>query len=496
MSPRKHSTALGRKQKLLRSASAAATPEARADTLLQAGIARHNHAKYLARYEKQLSKNAASPEKDKQPQTAKRCSGAGRRTVLTAEEELELREWVMKQRRGAARLAVSEKVVRMEAKRRWNIPASSMWVSGWMKRQRLCIRLRTTHKEINTERMQEVKQQYQNKMVRLFNTVSHHYIFNTDETAVFFDSPQSRTIDEVGAKSVEIGHTEHYADRISVILCVSCSGRLLPPLVVHTCDETTQFKKTGTYTITTFNTPSGGDAVPSMDLWLTHRSKGWLDGEMMCVWLEHMYGQGVSMFGIKPSETILFMDGCSAHHTPECEDTARRLGIRVECLPPNTTPVLQPCDQYVNALFKQYYQDEWFSWYKERGCKTYTNRNGKHSRLRKATQDDVNQWIANAAARLSVNSAAIRASWRDTHLSPPHLMRLPDAAWAQLTEMGGAATLSALNQRRPAYDGSMYDFPVTQRRKRQADAAAGSENQPPKKQPRPVNVVQPAWMRV
>ena len=40
-----------------------------------------------------------------------------------------------------------------------------------------------------------------------------------------------------------------------------------------------------------------------------------------------------------------------------------------------------------------------------------------------------------------------------------------------------------------------YESPVMQRRKRKAEVA-GSENQPPKKQPRPVNVVQPAWMRV
>ena len=124
--------------------------------------------------------------------------------MLTAEQEAELRDWVMEQRRSEARLAVSEKMVRIEARHRWGIPASSKWVNGWMERQRLCMRLRTTHKEIDTERMGEVKQQYQNKMARLFNTVSHHLIFNTDETAVFFDAPHNRTIDEIGARNVEI----------------------------------------------------------------------------------------------------------------------------------------------------------------------------------------------------------------------------------------------------------------------------------------------------
>ena len=163
----------------------------------------------------------------------------------------------------------------------------------------------------------------------------------------------------------------------------------------------------GTFTFKTFNTPSGGEAVPSVDMWITHRSKGWLDSEMMCVWLEHVYGQGVAFFGVHTSDSVLFMDGCSADHTEECEGTARRLGIQVERLPPNCTPILQPCDQYVNALFKQYYHEEWYEWYKLRGSKQYTKAGKKHSRLRKATQADVNQWIANATARLIANSSAI-----------------------------------------------------------------------------------------
>ena len=463
--------------------------------LSKAGIAPHNHGRYVTRYEQQLATNAASPKKERQPLTAKRLSGAGRRTALTAEEELELRAWVMQQRRSQARLAVSEVAVRMEANRRWGIPATSKWVNGWMKRQGLSMRLRTTHKEINTERMIEVKAQYQNKMAQLFNTVSYNRIFNTDETAVYYDAPHSRTIDEKGAISVEIGHTEHYADRISVVLCVSCSGRLLPPLVIHTCAEKKVYKKTGKYEYVNFDTPTGGETVPSVDMWLTHRNRGWLDGEMMCVWLEHMFGQGVAMFGVKPAETILFMDGCSSHHTPECQDTAQRMGIRVECLPPNCTPILQPCDQQVNALFKKYYQDEWFKWYSNVGSKRTNKKGNKHGRLPKAKEAEVNRWIANATARLMVESKAIIGSWTSTLVADPHIMRLPDNAWSQLTNLYNGPTLDALSARRPLYDGTRYDFPVTQRKKRKPESV-DSENQPPKKQLRPVNVVQPAWMRV
>ena len=63
------------------------------------------------------------------------------------------------------------------------------------------MRLRTCQKEIDTERMREVKQ-HQNKMTLLCNTVNHHLIFNIDETAVFSDAPHNRTIDELGARNI------------------------------------------------------------------------------------------------------------------------------------------------------------------------------------------------------------------------------------------------------------------------------------------------------
>ena len=173
-SPLGHSTTLKQKQQLVRAVSDAARQQEERAALSRAGIAQVNHGRYLTRYAQQTALNNASPKKERKPHIAKRLSGAGRRTTLTAEEETELRVWVMQQRRSQARLAVSEVAVRMEATRRWGIPASSKWVNGWMNRQGLSMRLRTTHKEINTERMIEVKAQYQNRMAQQYSQVSSH----------------------------------------------------------------------------------------------------------------------------------------------------------------------------------------------------------------------------------------------------------------------------------------------------------------------------------
>ena len=81
-------------------------------------------------------------------------------------------------------------MVRIEAKKHWNIPASSKWVQGWMKRMGLTMRIRTTYKEVSTERMKVLKQQYQAKVADFFHFYSHHNILNCDETLVFYGAPR------------------------------------------------------------------------------------------------------------------------------------------------------------------------------------------------------------------------------------------------------------------------------------------------------------------
>ena len=79
--PRHHHTMFKCKQQLLRAASTASTPQETTAVLCRAGIAPHNHGRYLTRYERQLATNAISPKKARQPHTANRLSGSGRKTA-------------------------------------------------------------------------------------------------------------------------------------------------------------------------------------------------------------------------------------------------------------------------------------------------------------------------------------------------------------------------------------------------------------------------------
>ena len=118
---RYHTPTLKTQQQLLPTVT---TPQDGTLLLCKAGIAPRNHGRYLTRYEQQLAITAVSPKRERQPQTAKRLSGAGRKTALTAQQEIELRVWVDGQRRCEARFAVSDWMVQREAWRRWGLSSN------------------------------------------------------------------------------------------------------------------------------------------------------------------------------------------------------------------------------------------------------------------------------------------------------------------------------------------------------------------------------------
>ena len=65
-------------------------------------------------------------------------------------------------------------------------------------------------------------------------------LWNMDETSVYLDMPPAKTLDLVGAKSVEIATTKHEYTRVAVVLCCNQTGMMLDPLVIHKCHKDTK----------------------------------------------------------------------------------------------------------------------------------------------------------------------------------------------------------------------------------------------------------------
>ena len=57
-------------------------------------------------------------------------------------------------------------------------------------------------------------------------------ILNMDETPMYFDQLEDRTVEEKGADTVEIMHTENEKTRFTLCITVTASGIMLPAYII------------------------------------------------------------------------------------------------------------------------------------------------------------------------------------------------------------------------------------------------------------------------
>jgi hypothetical protein len=466
---RRHSTPLKRKRELVEAAAALSTPEQRAQFYATEGVDRKKLRRYEATVKeneqrltvKQLRQREGDADgeraKKRRPMTAKRLSGGGRKPVLTVEQEKWLHDWVLSLRRCDHHFAVAEIHIQLAARSKFGIKAGDKWVQGFMKRQNFSMRLRTTNKDVTTQPMQDIRFHWRNRFAPTFMHRHPYLLFNMDETSMYLDAPSNRTVDEVGAKVVEIGTTHHYKSRLAVLLCVDFSGRMLTPLVVYRCYEKVNFVKTHQFFKKTIMTSDG----KPFEIVVTYAKKAWLNGAIMEKWLQEMYHSHLQTTGLDVSQSILFMDNCSAHQTDEAIAFFQKTGAGYQFFPPQCTPILQPLDQTVNREFKREYEKEWSKWFQQTGCLGRTPMGNRKA----ATEDEVNVWVASALSRITPHM--VRVSWRNSTCSPPHLMHMQELCWKKVLSFLPASQLipllPLLHRHRTYYTGEHFSFPVSQK---------------------------------
>jgi hypothetical protein len=364
---------------------------------------------------------------------------------------------VLSLRRCDHHFAVAEIHIQLAARAKFGIKAGDKWVQGFMKRHGFSMRLRTTNKDVTTGPMQEIGFHWRNKFAPVFVQHHPHLLLNMDETSMYLDAPSNRTVEEVGAKVVEIGTTQHFKSRLAVLLCIDFQGRMLTPLVVYRCYETKKFVKTHKFFKKTIITADG----QPFDIWVTYARKAWLNGTIMTKWQQEVYLPHLQATGLDISKSILFMDNCSAHRTDEAMAFFQQAGVGYEFFPPHCTPILQPLDQSVNREFKREYEKEWAKWFQETGCLGRTPKGNRKA----ATEDEVNVWVANALSRITAH--VVRVSWQNSTCAPPHLMHLPETCWKRVLGYLSASQLIPLlphvNRHRSYHSGTHFRFPIAER---------------------------------
>ena len=154
-------------------------------------------------------------------------------------------------------------------------------------------------------------------------------IFSADETAFFWKQLCTHTINEKG----QICHgSTIFKDRISIILCASCLGEKIPPLVIGKAENPRCFKD---------------QDRNSFGIHYVSNKKGWMTKNLFNTLLEVWDKKLIS----DNRKILLFVDNLSGNRVD-----ADFSNIKVIFFPSNTTSHLQPLDAGLIFILKTKYK--------------------------------------------------------------------------------------------------------------------------------------------
>ncbi|PNF35334.1 hypothetical protein B7P43_G02588 [Cryptotermes secundus] len=134
-------------------------------------------------------------------------------------------------------------------------------------------------------------------------------------------------------------------DRLTLLFCANASGDLkIKPLLVYHSETPQAFKKCKVQ-------------KSRLNVMWRSNNKTWVTSNLFTDWINDVFGP-VKKYFLEmnlPLHVLLVMDNAPAHPPDLQDDLEEFKFIKIQFLPPNTTPLLQPMDQQVISNFKKLY---------------------------------------------------------------------------------------------------------------------------------------------
>lgn len=170
-------------------------------------------------------------------------------------------------------------------------------------------------------------------------------VFNCDETGLFWKKMPKRTY--ITAEENALPGHKPMKDRLTLLFCANASGDLkIKPLLVYHSETPRAFNK---YKI---------QKSRLNVMWRSNR-KAWVTRDLFTEWIKEAFGPSVKKYLLEmnlPLHVLLVMDNAPGHPPGLQDDLPEEFKfIKIQFLPPNTTPLLQPMDQRVISNFKKLY---------------------------------------------------------------------------------------------------------------------------------------------
>lgn len=170
-------------------------------------------------------------------------------------------------------------------------------------------------------------------------------IFNTDETAFFLNPTGKKVLAPKGTKNIYLSGANDEKENITVLVTVSASGEVAPPMVVL------KYSRVPKQIV---------ESLPPS--WSVGRSdSGWMTHETFYEYMANVFNPWLIKNNVE-KPVIFFMDGHTSHISQHLAEFCAQNGIILIALLPNATHLLQPLDVAVFHSVKVNWRNKVNEW--------------------------------------------------------------------------------------------------------------------------------------
>lgn len=173
------------------------------------------------------------------------------------------------------------------------------------------------------------------------NNNCYERLVNVDETPIYMEMPENKTVEFKGAKDIDIATFGGEKVRISLILACAGNGTKLPPLLIFKAKRGGKLEKN----------LSSLSIVKEKKIFIFCQEKAWCDNDIFINWIKDFYVPYETL--IIKKTCLLILDKAPSHCSDLTLEFMNKHKIKRVFIPGGLTRKLQPLDVAVNKSIKE-----------------------------------------------------------------------------------------------------------------------------------------------
>ena len=244
-----------------------------------------------------------------------------------------------------------------------NLPGVE-WARSFLNRHKKELSLRTANniKRARASVDSKTLGEYHDEVSKTLSGVKPEAIFNYDESNLSDDPGKAKLIFKRGVKYPD-NVINFSKSAVSIMLCSSASGTILPPYVVYKAANMWDTWREGGPK----GKPFCSQKCCAKGTRYNRSDHGWFDAVSFSDWFFSLFLPHAKLI---EGKKVLIGDNLSSHFTPEVLRVCQENNIAFVCLPPNATHLCQPLDVSFFGPMKREWKKLLTDWKKHNPNKT------------------------------------------------------------------------------------------------------------------------------